>query len=76
MTNNNTILGNSGKLSKIFSLFDLRTINPDRTADKWLIMSAHDTDIIGLNVALNLSSANCIEELYRKGSTSEKNCDQ
>lgn len=39
-------------------------------------MSGHDTDILALHLALNISSYTCTEELFRKGSTSALNCEQ
>ncbi len=37
-------------------------------------MSVHDTDISSLLTDLNLTSSDCIEQLYRKGTTNALNC--
>lgn len=41
---------------------------------KWSFLSAHDTDILPAQTALNFSSFSCIEDLYRKGKTDALNC--
>lgn len=76
MGGNNTAMTNSGKLKKIFSVFDTRTRVPDTYPLKWTFISGHDVDVLALHLAMNLSSFTCIEELYRKGQTSALNCEQ
>lgn len=60
MGGNNTAMSVSGKLSKIFSVFDRRTTIPDSYSLKWTFMSGHDTDVLAMHLALNLSSMKCI----------------
>lgn len=67
---------NSVKFQKVLSEFDSRIRNPDTYPRRWTFLSAHDTDIAAAHVDLNISSAHCIEDLYRKGSTSAINCEQ
>ena len=38
------------------------------------VISCHDTDIAALYTDLNISSSQCVEELYRKGKTDALNC--
>lgn len=42
---------------------------------KWITISANEIDIVSAQNGLGISSAQCIEELYRKGSTSALNCE-
>ena len=65
---------NAGKLQRILDTFDSRTKVPDSYPLKWVFLSAHDTDIVPMQVDLNITSSICIEELYRTGSTSAINC--
>ena len=65
---------NSEKMSLIFSNFDLRQRLPNYPL-KWTFLSGHDTDILAMYLGLNISSANCVEELYRKGETSALECE-
>lgn len=51
---------NSGKFQKILNVFDLRVRLVDNYALKWTFLSGHDTDIIAMHLALNLSSSQCI----------------
>ena len=66
---------NKYKFDKIIGMFDSRIKNPGQSL-KWTFLSGHDLDIVPLYNDLNLSSSQCIEELYRKGSTSALNCEQ
>lgn len=59
-TNNNTLMINTAKFTRIFSLFDTRARIPDSYALKWTFLSGHDTDIIAMYLGLNISSATCI----------------
>lgn len=61
MGGNNTGMANSGKLSRMFTLFETRQKVPDAYALKWTFLSGHDTDIIALYLALNFSSYTCTE---------------
>ena len=56
-------------------MFDSRIKNSGQ-ALKWTFLSAHDLDLAPMYTDLNLSTSQCIEELYRKGSTSALNCEQ
>lgn len=65
---------NKYKLDKIISMFDGRTKIITAQDIKWSFLSAHDLHIVPLFTDLNISSYQCIEELYRKGETSALNC--
>lgn len=67
---------NSFKASKIIEYFDARVKNPNGVSLKWTTLSVDDVDIVALQNDLNISSASCIEEIYRKGSSSALNCEQ
>ena len=62
------------KLAKVFSYFDNRVKSPEEMALKWSTLSVDGIDLIALQNDLNISSAQCIEEVYRKGSTQALNC--
>lgn len=66
---------NKNRLVKIINMFDSRLKSPNQTL-KWTFLSGHDLDIVPLFNDLNLSSSQCIEELYRKGQTKALNCEQ
>ena len=42
---------------------------------KWTTISTFEGDLISVMNNLNISSASCIEEMYRKGSTEALNCE-
>jgi hypothetical protein len=65
----------SGKLEKVFSVFDNRVRLPENYQLKWTFLSGHDSDLFAMQTGMNLTSFTCIEELYRKGSTSALNCE-
>jgi len=65
---------NSAKFSKILKEFDNRINNLAVYPLKWTFLSAHDTDILPAQTALNFSSYQCIEDIYRKGKTDALNC--
>jgi hypothetical protein len=65
---------NTYKFNKIISDFDARIRNPNNYSLKWTFLSAHDTDISAAQLDLNISSSQCIEDLYRKGNTTALNC--
>ena len=65
---------NKYKFDKIISMFDSRIKNPNQSL-KWTLLSGHDLDIVPLYNDLNFSSSQCIEDLYRKGSTTALNCE-
>jgi hypothetical protein len=50
---------NSGKFKKIIEVFDERIIKNNTFPLKWTFLSGHDTDIIAMHLALNLSSVEC-----------------
>lgn len=64
---------NRDRFVKIINMFDGRISNPNSPL-KMTFLSAHDLDIVATYNDLNLSSSQCIEELYRKGQTSALNC--
>lgn len=66
---------NTNVLKRIIKDFDERINSPDQKKLKWTFLSAHDTNIFAMANDLNISSANCIEELYRKGKTDALNCE-
>lgn len=51
---------NTGKLTRVLDDFDGRINNPSQVL-KWTFLSAHDTDISGMLLDLNVSSAQCVE---------------
>jgi hypothetical protein len=67
---------NSRKLSKTLEIFDNRVKSPSGVSLKWTTLSVDSLDIAALQNDLNISSAQCIEEVYRKGSTQALNCQQ
>lgn len=60
MSGNNAFMANSNKLQRIVSLFDLRTKLVENYALKWTFLFGHDTDIIAMQQALNISNFTCI----------------
>lgn len=65
---------NKHKFEKIISMFDSRVRSSSQPM-KWTFLSAHDSDMAPMYLNLNLTSSTCVEELYRKGSTSALNCE-
>ena len=63
----NIILESSGKINKIINLFDLRVKVPSNAGVKWSFLVGHEGDTLALQMALNITSSTCIEELFRKG---------
>jgi hypothetical protein len=61
MGNNNSLMVNTFKFQKLINTFDLRTRLPETYALKWTHLSGHDTDILAMHLALNISSAECTE---------------
>lgn len=61
-------------MKRILEDFDDRIENLEKKSLKWTFLSAHDTNIYALNGDLNISSSDCIEQLYRKGKTDALNC--
>lgn len=51
---------NTGKLTRVLQDFDGRIANLTTQVLKWTFLSAHDTDISGMLLDLNVSSAQCI----------------
>lgn len=64
---------NKDRFTKILNVFDSRIKNPNQ-ALKWTFLSGHDLDMVPMYYDLNLSTSQCIEELYRKGQTTALNC--
>ena len=65
---------NSKKFEKVLHEFDYRINNLASYPLKWTFLSAHDTDVLPAQTALNFSSYQCIEEIFRKGKTDALNC--
>ena len=65
---------NTPKFRYIFSRLD-EIISKPTGLFKMSILSCHDTDLIPLQVQLNISSPTCIEELYRFNRTTAQNCE-
>jgi hypothetical protein len=61
-------------LKRVVADFDERIKNHNKT-NKWTFISGHDTDISPMLLNLNISNAQCIEDLYRKGKTTALNCE-
>ena len=66
---------NNEKLKDILTDFTARVQNPTSAMFKWRFLSAHDNDVGPLLLGLNISSAQCVEETYRRGYTDALNCD-
>lgn len=66
---------NTNKFERVLSDFDSRISNLKTKTLKWTFLSAHDTDVSSALLDLNMSSPQCIEDQYRKGSTTALNCD-
>lgn len=45
------------------------------STSKWVTVSTFEGDLVSIHNNLNISSADCIEELFRKGSTAALNCE-
>jgi len=60
--------------NQVMSHFDEKVKTPS-SKNKWVTISTFEGDLISVMNNLNISSANCIEEQYRKGSTSALNCE-
>lgn len=54
-------MDNTFKLQKIMDNFDLRIKIPNNRGIKWTFVSGHDTDVLALHQALNISSPQCTE---------------
>ena len=65
----------SGKVQRMIDLFDLRSKVPNNKGVKWTFLFGHEGDMLATQLALNITSSQCIEELYRKGSTSAYACE-
>ena len=67
---------NSEKFTRLYEVFEARQKIPGSYQLKWTMLSGHDTDLVAMYLGLNISSFQCTEELYRKGSTSVLECQQ
>ena len=67
-------LVNTYKLKKVVNECENRARLPTTYATKMTVISCHDTDIAALLTDLNISSSQCVEDLYRKGKTDALNC--
>jgi hypothetical protein len=65
---------NTPKWKVLFDRFDNRIKNSSEGL-KWTFLSGHDTDIYPFLIDLNISSSQCIEELYRFNKTNALNCE-
>jgi hypothetical protein len=72
--NNVSLMYTSGKLQRLFTVFENRMRSVDTYPLKWTFLSCHDSDLFSMQTALNLTSFSCIEALYRNGSTPALNC--
>lgn len=61
MSGNNGFMVNTNKGQKILQEFDLRVSLGSRYQKRWSFIFGHDTDILALHMALNISSAQCTE---------------
>lgn len=68
-------LVNTYKLKKVINECENRIHLPKTYATKMTVTSCHDTDISALFTDLNISSSQCVEDLYRKGKTDALNCE-
>ena len=66
---------NNEKFIDILNDFGGRIKNPSKMEHKWRMLSAHDGDMSPLLLRLNISSARCVEEKYRRGYTDALNCE-
>jgi hypothetical protein len=69
-------MANTFKLKKILQMFDSRIKPFSNQTIKWTMLLGHDSDMLAMYHALNISSAICTEELYQNGSTSAIECEQ
>lgn len=69
-------LVNTYKLRKVISECENRINRPKTYPTKMTVISCHDTDISALFTDLNISSSQCVEEIYRKGKTDALNCER
>lgn len=74
MSKNLSHLVNTYKLKKVINECENRVRLIETYATKMTVISCHDTDIAALYTDLNISSSQCVEELYRKGKTDALNC--
>ncbi len=65
---------NTFKFNTVINRFDYKTGNVSGEG-KWTTLSVDEVDIVTAQTSLNISSALCIEELYRRGETSALNCE-
>lgn len=71
----NTMMSCSGKINRMINLFDLRSKVPDTKGVKWSFLVGHEGDMLATQLALNITSSFCIEELYRKNKTNATACE-
>jgi hypothetical protein len=58
----------------VLEVFDNRIKSPDAGGLRWTTLSVDSPHIVSALNQLNISSARCVEDLYRKGSSSALNC--
>ena len=61
-------------IRRILEDFDDRIKNVNSKSLKWTALSGHDSNINALLNYMNISSSDCMEELYRKNKTTALNC--
>jgi hypothetical protein len=74
MSGNLSHLVNTYKLKKVINECENRIRLVKIYGTKMTVFSVHDTDIAALLTDLNISSSQCVEDLYRKGKTDALNC--
>jgi len=57
---NSILMYTTGKLKRLFTVFDNRIRLPDAYPLKWTFLSGHDSDIFAMQIAFNLTSFECI----------------
>lgn len=65
---------NTFKFNQILAWFDGKVKSPSSQL-KWVTISVNEIDLVTAHNGLGIASAFCIEELYRKGRTTNLNCE-
>ena len=74
MSGNLSRIVNTYKIQKVIKECENRISLPKNYGTRMTVISCHDTDIAAIYSDLNISSSQCVEELYRKGRTTSLNC--
>ena len=75
LSGNTAKMFNNNKIIKIINSFDRRIFYPVNYAKKIVFIFCHDDDILSMSLALGLSSAKCVTELFYEGKTDALNCE-